>query len=73
MSSSSLPVWTIILDVFGTLLVGGGIFFLVTEGEVLGMLAADLQGAAIGMIVVGVMLMVPLIVTVVRKAAGQSR
>lgn len=73
MSSSSLPVWTIILDVFGTLLVGGGIFFLVTEGEVLGMPAADLQGAAIGMIVVGVMLMVPLIVTVVRKAAGQSR
>lgn len=73
MSSSSLPVWTIILDVFGTLLVGGGIFFLVTEGEVLGMPAAELQGAAIGMIVVGVMLMVPLIVTVVRKAAGQSR
>lgn len=73
MSSSSLPVWTIILDVFGTLLVGGGIFFLVTEGEVLGMPAADLQGAAIGMIVVGVMLMVPLIVAVVRKAAGQSQ
>ena len=72
MSSSSLPVWVIILDVFGTLLIGGGIFLLVTDGEVMGMPAADLQGAAIGMLVIGGMMAVPLVVWAVNRARSAS-
>ena len=67
MSKLNLPVWTIILDVFGTLLVGGGIFFLVSDGDVLGMRVDEHRGLAIAMLVVGGMLMVPLLVAVVRQ------
>ena len=60
-------MWAIILDVFGTLLVGGGIFLLVTDADLMGTPATDLQGLAIGMIVVGAMLMVPLVVSVIKR------
>ena len=70
MSISGLPVWVIILDVFGTLLIGGGIFLLVTDGQVMGMPAADLKGAGIGMLVVGGMMTVPLVVWAVKRAGS---
>lgn len=67
MSKPMLPVWAIILDVFGTLLVGGGIYLLVSKADVMGMVAADLRGPAIAMITIGAMLTVPLIVAVVKR------
>jgi hypothetical protein len=73
MSTPSLPIWAIILDVFGTVLIAGGIFVLVSGGELLGAPAGELRGLAIGMIVVGAMLMVPLVVAVIQRAASQSR
>ena len=47
MSSSSLPIWAVILDLFGTLLIAGGIFVVVAEGELLGRPAIELRGLAI--------------------------
>jgi len=72
MSSSSLPIWAVILDLFGTLLIAGGIFVVVAEGELLGRPAIELRGLAIGMIVVGIMLIVPLVVAVIQRASGRS-
>ena len=63
-------MWIIILDVFGTVLIGGGIFLLVSEGEIMGRPAADLKAAAIGMLVVGGMMTVPLVVWAVKRAAS---
>ncbi len=63
MSIPPLPKWAIILDVFGALLVAGGIFLLVSQDE--------LRGLAIGMLVVGGMLMVPLIAWAVRRATAR--
>lgn len=68
MPTRRLPMWAIVLDVFGTLLVGGGIFFLTFQGEVLSMPVAELRGPGIAMIVIGVMLMAPLVVTILRQA-----
>lgn len=67
-STSGLPIWAIVLDVFGTVLVGGGIYVLVSSAEFMGMQPADLKGPAIAMITVGGMLMVPLLVAIVKLA-----
>lgn len=67
MSKPVLPKWAIILDVFGTLLLGGGIFMLVSDGELLGTPTAELRGLATGMIVIGGLLMVPLVVAAVKR------
>lgn len=67
-SISGLPIWAIILDVFGTVLVGAGIYVLVSGAKFMGMQPADLKGPAIAMITVGGMLMVPLLVAIVKLA-----
>ena len=50
------------------MLIGLGIFFLVSDGEVMGMPADGRKGTAIAMLVIGGMLTVPLIVWAVRRA-----
>ena len=60
-------MWAVILDVFGSLLAGLGIYLLVAEGEVMGIPAAELRGPGIGMLVVGIMLMVPLVAAITRR------
>ena len=61
-------MWAIVLDLLGILLAAGGIYYLVSSGDMMGMPAADVRGPAIAMIVIGVMLMVPLVVSAVRRA-----
>ena len=67
MPAPVFPVWAIVLDVFGTLLVAGGVFVLASDGEVAGIQVAELRGPAIAMLVVGGMLMVPLVVSVIKR------
>lgn len=64
---AGLPKWAIILDAVGTLMIGAGIFLLVSAADVMGMPPIELRGLAIGMIVTGVMLMGPLLVAVVNR------
>ena len=70
--SLPFPIWMIALDVIGTLLVVYGILGLtgvfsdaVSPGE--------LQAISIAAIVFGVLLMLPLIVTVIRNATSGGR
>ena len=74
MPATRFPIWAIVLDVFGTLIAAAGIFLVVSEGEMMGMASDDLTGLGIGLIVVGVMLMVPLVVSAIRIgiARGQA-
>lgn len=67
-----IPIWTIVLDVIGTLFVAGGLFLLVSDGNLLGMEAAGFRGPAIALIVVGVMLMAPLVAVIIRRAGSQQ-
>ena len=72
MTLAGLPKWAIVLDVFGTLLIGIGIFCLVSAGDILGIPSIELRGPAIGMIVTGVMLMGPLVVAAVKRRRARE-
>ena len=60
------PLWTIALDIVGTLLVAGGIYGLVADADPLFGGALDLKLLAIPFIVLGVLLMAPLVICVVK-------
>ena len=68
--SLPFPLWMLALDVIGTLLVGFGIFGL--SGGFMADAASltDMQAISIAVIVFGVLLMLPLVITVVRKGTG---
>ena len=67
------PIWMIALDVMGTLLLGLGLFGLYGGLAVDDMSPAEIQSAAVALIVFGVLLMLPLVVTLVRKALAGNR
>ncbi len=62
-----LPVWAIMLDVAGTLLVAAGLFGLFAGESVPAVEALNLEAFAIPLIILGVLLMVPLIVFLVKR------
>lgn len=62
------PLWMIALDVVGTLLVAFGLF--VVFGAVG---SGDFKGLAIAAIIVGVMLMLPFLITLVRTAIHRAK
>lgn len=67
-----LPPSLIALDVLGTLVLGLGIYALVSDSARLG--AIDLGPLALPMIIVGAFLMAPLIIYLVRQVVfGQRR
>ncbi len=64
-----LPVWAIVLDVIGALLLALGIFGLV-GGQTLPLPAfLDVRALSIVIIFAGVLLMLPMIVIIIRQAA----
>ncbi len=65
-----IPVWIILLDAFGMLLIALGIFGLVASGD--GMLAGlrYVRELAIVLIITGALCATPLIVHVIQRAAS---
>lgn len=70
---ATLPAWAVILDVVGTVLLGAGLYGLFTEGEAPFAETVDLRANATALIVIGVFLMIPLLVAVVRRVASQAQ
>ncbi len=66
-----LPPALIALDVFGTLVLGLGIYAMVADDARLG--AIDLGPLALPMIIIGAFLMAPLVIYVVRQALAGPR
>lgn len=66
-----LPIWAIILDVIGTLIFALGVFGLIAGGERIFPEFIDNQAFSIVLIFAGVLLMVPLIIVVIRRATSQ--
>jgi len=60
------PLWVILLDIAGTLLVAGGLFGLLADDGSMLTGAIDLKLMAIPLIILGVLLMAPLVIYVVK-------
>jgi hypothetical protein len=67
------PVWMMALDVIGTVLVGLGLFGLFGGLAPEAVSAADFESASIAFIVFGAVLMLPLLVTLIRRALSGNR
>ena len=67
----SFPVWALVLDVLGTLLLAAGIYSVVT-GEL--PFAEGLEPGYIGvaLIIVGALLMMPLLVVLVQRSVARK-
>ena len=68
--SFSLPMWALILDVIGTLLLAAGLVGMFMDPQFPSSLPVDLGEMAIVLIILGVLLMVPLIVVVIQRAVS---
>lgn len=62
--SRTIPVWALLLDVVGTLVLAAGIYTQVVD--------TGMQRAGIAMIITGALLMVPLVLVVVARAASNT-
>ena len=63
-----LPVWALILDVLGALMLAAGIILLNGGAGLLDVGSTEVRGPAIVLIVIGALLMMPLIAVIVLKA-----
>ena len=63
-----LPVWALILDVLGALMLAAGIILLNGGSGLLDVGSTEVRGPAIALIVIGALLMMPLIAVIVLKA-----
>ena len=68
--SFTLPMWALILDVIGTLLLAAGLVGLFAAAPFLSSLPFDLSEMAIVLVILGVLLMVPLIVVLIQRAVS---
>ena len=66
----SIPMWALILDVIGTLLLAAGLVGVFAAAPFLSSLPFDLSEMAVVLIILGVLLMVPLIVVVIQRAVS---
>lgn len=66
-----LPIWAVILDVIGTLILVLGVLGLIGSDRPIFPEFLDKQAFSIVLIFAGVLLMVPLIIVVVRRATSQ--
>jgi len=63
-----LPVWAVILDVLGALMLAAGIILLNGGAGLIDVGSTEVRGPAFTLIVIGVLLMMPLIVVVIQRA-----
>ena len=69
--NSGIPLWALILDGLGTALVAVGLFLEFAGADALSAIPDGLAAMRYGVIALGVVLMGPLLVTLVRRAAGR--
>lgn len=69
-SPQKMPLWALILDGVGTLVLAAGLVGLFTGAPFLSKLPFDLDEVAIVLIILGVLLMVPLIVVLIQRAVA---
>ena len=62
-----LPVWAILLDVVGTLLLAAGIFGMVATEDTLAGIPLGLKEMGVALIILGALLMLPLLIVVVQR------
>jgi hydrogenase-4 membrane subunit HyfE len=67
-----LPVWALILDVLGTLLIAAGIYGIVS-GELPFAEGLEAGWIAVALILAGAVLMMPLVVVLVQRAAAARK
>ena len=65
-----MPLWALILDGVGTLLLAAGLVGLFGGEPFLSSLPVDLGKMAVVLIILGVLLMVPLIVVLIQRAVA---
>lgn len=63
-----IPVWALILDVFGTVVLAAGLYGQFASGELLFADVVDLRANAVALIVAGVILIVPAMIALVLMA-----
>jgi hypothetical protein len=63
-----LPIWAVLLDVIGALLLATGLILLNGGAGLVNADPADMQGPGIALIVMGVLLMMPLIAVIFVRA-----
>jgi hypothetical protein len=63
-----LPIWAVILDVIGALLLAAGLILLNGGAGLVNADPAEMKGPGIALIVMGVLLMVPLIAVILVRA-----
>jgi len=64
----NLPKWVIVLDVAGAMLLAFGLALLNAGADFVDVDPDDQRGLAIGMLVIGLLLMIPLVKFVVQRA-----
>ena len=69
-SPQKMPLWALILDGVGTLVLAAGLVGLFAGAPFLSKLPFDLDEVAIVLIILGVLLMVPLIVVLIQRAVA---
>lgn len=68
-----LPAWAVMLDVVGTVLLAAGLYGSFAQSELPFAETIDLRANATALIVIGVFLMLPLLVVIVRHVASQAQ
>lgn len=68
-----IPIWALILDIVGTLCLAAGLYGLFAGGDPPFSDVVDLRANAVALIVIGILLMIPLLVAVIRRAGIQAR
>jgi len=69
-SRPKLPMWALMLDIVGTLFLAAGLFLEFGGTDMLASAPDSLRAMAIVLIVLGIFLMVPLVVVLVKRATA---
>jgi hypothetical protein len=70
---TGLPLWAILLDVLGTLVLVLGIYAQIAGDDFLAPASIDSNALSIVLIIAGVLLMLPLVIAVIKRAAASRR
>ena len=70
-SDRKIPLWALALDVVGTLFVAAGLYGLFA-GDTLPAYRDTLESLAVPLIVLGVLLMAPLVITAIRQVKSSG-
>ncbi|NIV18069.1 MAG: DUF1418 family protein [Woeseiaceae bacterium] len=70
---TGLPIWAIFLDVLGTLVLVLGIYAQIAGDDFLASASIDSHALSIVLIIAGILLMLPLVIAVIKRAAASRQ